>query len=105
VRLGRQQLSADFVAEVGDQKGAVFAGSFLRRLLHPLYLAAAALTATLARLVGRDHRHVSGIPRGCGAQLLLNAFQSVFDNKAKPADAQQHPPQHLVCVWNMKNPG
>ena len=26
VRLGRQQLSADFVAEVGDQKGAVFGG-------------------------------------------------------------------------------
>jgi hypothetical protein len=38
------------------------------------------------------------------SQLLLNAFQSAFNNKAKPADAQQYPPQHLVGVGNMENP-
>jgi hypothetical protein len=48
---------ADFIAEIGDQKGAVFAGSFLSRLLRPLYLAAAALTLW--------HRH---------PQLLLATF-------------------------------
>ena len=38
------------------------------------------------------------------SQLLLNAFQSAFDSEAKPADAQQYPPQHLIGVGNMENP-